>query len=121
MIYKKSIDLLCHEFPDISAELENHFELSGLPHCVFDILFVPYILKISSKKDVQELKKIGNFLEQMAVSSDSNVRELLNVSVLEPLIQSKESAIEILKAYLGENTQKEMQYWEKDRGTVLPS
>lgn len=60
--------------------------------------------------DKGNLEKIGVFLERMATSEDEMVRELLNVSVLEPLVL-EDGAFEILQGYLGKKTTIELQYW----------
>lgn len=44
---------------------------------------------------------MGDFLEQMARSTDISVKELLNVSVLEPLVLEEENIVSILKKVFG--------------------
>ena len=53
----------------------------------------------------------------MAICNDDNVRELLSVSVLEPLVMEGDIVV-LLCNYLKEETMKEINYWKKRYGKM---
>ena len=100
-------------FPELKAVLDQEDYLQDLPHCIFDIIFVPYIFELCLNGSQKLLVKLGVFLEQMACCNDEKVKELLSVSVLEPLILDEKNVVPILQKFLGEKTQKELNYWQQ--------
>lgn len=111
MNYNNILELLLIEFPELEKEMLENDYLHDLPHCFFDIIFVPYISNACKEKK-ELLSKVGDFLEQMAICSDIKVKELLNVSVLEPLVLER-NVTPVLCKYLKKETIGELQYWEE--------
>lgn len=117
MNYENIVELLLMEFPRIKKEDAYDDDLLDLPHCVFGIVFVSYVVKLCKNRNDSILIKVGEFLERMALSEDVNVRNVLEVSVLESLVYDDDYNLikGDLKHYLKELTLKEIQYWEKGR------
>ena len=113
MNYENIIELLQQEFPDIKERIEAEDYISGLPHCIFEIIVVPYVKNLCENNRKEELTRIGNFLENMAACSDKGVTNLLSVSFLEPIVLADREIIPCLQNYLGKETLKELNYWQK--------
>jgi len=54
-------------------------------HLVFEDVFVPYIVKIILESNDEEIKKCFDYIEQILISDDDYSKNVINVSVLEPL------------------------------------
>lgn len=113
MNYSNILEQLLFKFPELKKDMDDNDYLQDLPHCFFDIILVGYIISACKNGDKNLLVRAGEFFEQMALCDDENVRELLNVSLLEPLVLEKENVIPILKNYFGKETLKELKYWLK--------
>lgn len=112
MNYENIIELLLLEFPDIKDKLETEDYLSDLPHCIFEIILIPFVKSKCKNPEEKELLKLGVFLEKMSMCEDMKVRELMNVSFLEPIVLDDKEVLSVLKNYLGEKTLMELDYWE---------
>ncbi|WP_139489841.1 DUF7674 family protein [Brevibacillus dissolubilis] len=84
--YGKLISNLLSHLPAIRPYYEEEMEWlkEDLPHVIFGIVVVPYIVK--HLQEQEGLEEIFEFLEKMAVSNDEEVEGVLVVSVLEPLL-----------------------------------
>ncbi len=111
MDYKNVIALLLIEFPDLKEKLDEDDYLSDLPHCIFEIILIPYIKKLCENKNNKDLEKLGAFLEKMAICNDRKVNELLNVSFLEPIVLADKELLPFLQHYLGKKSLEELNYW----------
>lgn len=112
MNYENIIKLLLLEFPDIKEKLETEEYLSNLPHCIFEIILIPFVKNKCKNSEEKELLKLGMFLEKMSMCEDMKVRELMNVSFLEPIVLDDKEVLSVLKNYLGKKTLMELDYWE---------
>lgn len=124
MEYKTIIDLLLEKFPNFKLFMAEEEYLLELPHCVFDMLFVPYVEKLCQEEQVEELNNVGIFFENMETCNDKKVQELLNVSFLEPFtLGDNDKYIIYLKDFLGKETLKDYRYWLKKnkRNTLFSS
>lgn len=101
------------EFPKIKKKLEEDSYLSDLPHCVFEIILIPYVKKLCEDMEKEEINKLGVFLEKMSTCEDKKVKELLNVSFLEPLVLADKEILPCIQKHLGKKTQEELNYWQK--------
>lgn len=103
--YSEMVSILLKEFPEISEQYaediawlkdtfqnqESKGQTSYFDHCFCD--YIGHLLA-DKQQDNLKIEKIFAFLENMATSRDSNVRDLLQVTVLEyfrswSLFQSK--------------------------------
>ncbi|MBG9944241.1 hypothetical protein ABE237_16190 [Brevibacillus formosus] len=103
MEYGNIIRKLLTDVPQIRPYYEEEIEWleEDLPHVIFGMVLTPYIIK--SLEEHRNVETIFNFLEEMALSVDEKVQELLVVSVLESLITER-GIIEIAKSHMGERT-----------------
>ena len=113
MNYSNILEQLLLKFPELKSDMDDNGHSQNLPHCFFDIVLVTHIISACKNGDKKFLIKAGDFFEQMAVCADEKVRELLSVSILEPLVLEKENVIPILKTCFGKETLKELEYWQK--------
>ncbi len=116
MNYENVIELLLGEFPNLKESLEADDYLSDLPHCIFEMIVIPYVKKMCETAEKGGLINLGKFLEKMAICEDKKVNELLNVSFLEPIVLADEEVIPFLQSYLGKRTIEELDYWQKRYG-----
>ena len=112
MEYKTIIQLLLETFPDFRLSMAGEEDLLELPHCVFDMFLVPFVEKLCREEQKEELVNIGIFFESMETCTDKKVKELLNVSFLEPFILGgSDKEIAYLEGYLKKQTLKDFRYW----------
>lgn len=112
MKYENIIELLLQEFPNLKEKIEQEDYLSDFPHCIFEMILIPFVKQLCEDVKKNELLKLGVFLDKMAVCEDAKVRELLNVSFLESIVLDDKKVISILRDYLGTKTLMELDYWE---------
>lgn len=113
MNYESIIELLLNELPNLKENLELDDNLNGLPHCIFEIVLIPFTKKLCMDSKQADLIRLGNFLEEMARCKDKRVNELLNVSFLEPIVLADNKIIPVLQNYLGKKSLEELAYWQK--------
>jgi len=98
--YCTIIDEVLRRFPNVETDVKPY--CLDLPHVVFESGFVP-IIKECLKNDLPSKQSIFIFLEEMALSDDKDVRDLLLVSVLESLADD-DSVRDMAKALMGNAT-----------------
>lgn len=113
MNYSNILAQLLLKFPELKKDMDDNDYLHDLPHCFFDIILVRFIISACKNGDKNILVRAGEFFEQMALCDDENVKELLNVSLLEPMVLEEENVLPILKKYFSQNTLKALEYWQK--------
>lgn len=109
MIYSDlNSSLLFSRFPELNDRITASLELDGLPHCLFETVLSPVLRGYFDKHDFSCVKtnrqkksalknaeplvlRIFEFYEELAVSEDEEVQNLLQVSLLEPLYNNKRS------------------------------
>jgi hypothetical protein len=98
--------------------LQEHIEYNGeiLNHVFFGECN-DYIIKLlEDEKDLPRIKELFNFLELMAIQGDNEVKNLLSVTILERLGDSKEILDKAYK-YMGPETRRASieieKYWGK--------
>ena len=103
-------DLAIH-FTDVFEEykpiLQEHIEYNGeiLNHVLFGECNDYFIELIGKDKDVHKIQKLFVFLELMATSGDNDVKELLSVTILARLGDSKK-LLKTAYKYMGTETRK---------------
>ncbi len=112
MEYETIVNLLLEKFPDFKLFMSGEEYLLDLPHCVFGMFFVPFVEKLCYEERREELIKVGIFLENMESSNDKKVKNLLNVSFLEPFtLGESDKHIAFLEGFLKEETLNDFRYW----------
>ncbi|MFF0830691.1 hypothetical protein ACFYU8_27995 [Brevibacillus sp. NPDC003359] len=89
--------------PQIRPHYEKGMEWleEELPHVLFGIMVVPFIIK--NLEENKPLDVMFNFIEEMSLSSDERIQELVVVSVIESLIVERE-IIHHAKSSMGKRT-----------------
>jgi hypothetical protein len=113
MNYKTLIDEFMGNFPDVkkSAEQDTYWMADEeyeepLVHVFVGDHFNPYLIEqLSVLKDEDLLNRIFEFLESMAISEDTSVREVLTTTILEQLGDDKQ-ILERARAFMRSNTLK---------------
>ena len=94
-------------------EEENLIDETDGVHIVFGMVIVPYILHIVQNKKMPEINKVFSFLESMAICEDVNVKEVLDFTVLEQLVDEGQNILEQCKQYMKKNTLEHCEEVEK--------
>jgi len=106
MKYYNIINELFSKFPMLKSVCESEEDydcIENLPHLVYPIVFVPFIIQTVLENDENMIKSICEFLECMETSDDKKMPELLAVSVLETMLGERK-IIALLKPYMKEKT-----------------
>ncbi|MCL2853733.1 MAG: hypothetical protein FWE20_12030 [Defluviitaleaceae bacterium] len=84
--YDSAIDLLIKSFPALEpVYLENIYDFEGLPYVFYESIFVKYIMEKICLSDEMSLCTIINFIEDVLQNGDDEIRNLVEVSVIESL------------------------------------
>ncbi|GMX64011.1 hypothetical protein ACJ7K1_07865 [Paenibacillus elgii] len=113
MDYEELINYLLVQFPSLKEEYIENDHIHGLPHCVYETILVPEIEVWCKTKNDHNLVKLGNFLEELLLSDDTKIKEVVNVSVLEPIVLGSKDIIPYLSRHLYGVTLQELIYWQK--------
>ena len=85
LIYSNMLFILQMRFPELPWSSETAKNSYDLPYIIFGLVFVPFIKENILNNNQEEIIRIFDFLEDMACSQDENVRDLLQVGILEAL------------------------------------
>lgn len=98
MIYYNQLTshFLLEYFPELNEDIKNemNFLQEELPHCLYPDVLIPYLMRFfrfSETKYDNLVKKIFGFFEYLASNGDCETKNLLQVSLLEPLWDYKKS------------------------------
>ena len=93
MRYEELCQILGKRFPELALQISHYFDIWGseyLPHLLYNEVLNPYVkelLRGASNND--SLGKVFQFYEELATSEDEEVRNLLQVTLLEVLWDEK--------------------------------
>ncbi len=106
MLYYDSIcSALIDRFPEVFDLYENEYESElRWPHVIYENYFVRYIKRVL-RSGSEQTAGIFEFLEDMATSADQEVRNLLQVSVLEALAD-RDDTRKLMQPLMGPETRK---------------
>ncbi|MEI5909558.1 hypothetical protein WAK64_21275 [Bacillus spongiae] len=101
---KKLVKQFVYDFPKFNDLLEEHIELNEeiLPHVFFGECN-EYFKEFLKKDDKEELKKLFDFFERMAIEGDDYTKEILSVTILARLGDDKD-ILNISYKYMREET-----------------
>ncbi|MDQ0087494.1 hypothetical protein J2T12_000888 [Paenibacillus anaericanus] len=108
MEYNNVVQIMLEAIPEITPMYEKELDWWDeiLPHIVFGDVLSPYIITLLRESNPEQtLEKVFDFLEQMAISSDERVQEVLAVTVLEQLGDDP-LILEKARQYMGCETKK---------------
>ena len=94
MTYCSINEILIEKFPELNPIFNELFRLWGSdnppPHCFFGDTLNPYITGLLRASDESDrITKVFNFYEELALCDDEEVRNLLQVTLLEYLWDEK--------------------------------
>ncbi|MCL2679251.1 MAG: hypothetical protein FWF18_03055 [Dehalococcoidia bacterium] len=116
MKYANLIETLFERFPFLEQKyIEEGDYIAGLAHLCYSFVFIPYIREIVENNDIENIIKVSEYLEDMAICEDEKVSELMVVSILENIV-SERDLVKTLKAYLKPNTEEWLLNLEKAYG-----
>jgi hypothetical protein len=118
MDYEGLINNLLEHFPSLRKEYCANDHIHGLPHCVFENILIPEIEIWCQTEDANNLIRLGDFLEELLLSDDLKIIEVVNVSVFEPIVLGSKSIIPCLSKYLHKTGLHELMYWQKRYSTT---
>lgn len=89
-------------FPELQKEINAQVSFLGeeLPHCIYADVLNPFLRRYFKTPDPNDeglVERIFDFYEVLAKNGDSDTKCLLEVSLLEPLWDNKESYIGALR------------------------
>ena len=106
---KKQLNrLLIDRFPEL--EKEYHEEVDWQEgddtgsHVVYGDIFTPYVKKMIIQQNIEEIKKVFVFIEEILAENEKYSDEVIMFSVLENLMLNKEQ-FQNCKNYLGKYTE----------------
>ena len=102
MKYDELYKTFKEEIPEGSSffevkEKENLIDETDGIHIVFGMVIVPYILNIVQNNKMLEINKVFLFLENMAICEDIKIKEVLDFTVLEQLVDEGQDILVIKK------------------------
>ena len=83
--YSNYIAVLQSKFPELDWSSDTTKEMLDLPYILLGYIFIPFIKESLLKNVRSNIKRIFDFLEEMAMSDDEEVRNILQVGILEAL------------------------------------
>ena len=85
-IYNEVIEVMNERFPLLKPIYTNSIdEYEGLPYIYFESVVYEYILNKIHKNEYEELKSIFKFVEDLLQQGDEQVKNLIEVSIIENL------------------------------------
>ncbi len=87
-------------------EKENMIDETDGIHVIFGMIIVPYILYIVQYIKISEIDRSFAFLEKMAMCEEIKVKEVLDFTVLEQLVDVGNIIFKKCKQYMGIETLK---------------
>ena len=107
LTYENISELLIEEFPALGAEYRFTLqrwrgEVPG-SHVIYGDIFLPYVFSRVRLGDAHTIRRIFDFLEQLARNADVRVQEVVAFAVCEPLRRDV-GALRIARRYMGPTT-----------------
>ncbi|TWD87904.1 hypothetical protein FB550_13314 [Neobacillus bataviensis] len=91
MIFNDLAKQFTESFEEYTPLLQEHTDFNGevLNHVFFGQCNEYFVELIGKEKDIRKIKALFDFLERMATQGDDDVKELLSVTILARLGDSK--------------------------------
>ena len=94
MRYEDLCSILGERFPQLLPHISQYFDTYGCdfsePYMLYNEVLNPYVKKLLQEKtDSEALREVFEFYEELAQSNDEEVRNLLQVELLEVLWAGK--------------------------------
>ena len=79
-------------------------DVSDGMHIMFGMVVVPFVIKLIEEENEIKLKMAFDFFEQMSLSKDSLICEVVEFTILEDLISRGQDIVDKCKIYMGKET-----------------
>ena len=90
MCYNDLPHILVCTFPHLKKEVTSFLQSDGeLYHVMYESILCPYVNSLLEADSENELNRVFDFYEKMAVCEDEEVKNLLQVTLLENLFDNK--------------------------------
>ncbi|WP_078410737.1 DUF7674 family protein [Priestia abyssalis] len=111
---KNIAKIFIEHFEEYKPILQEHIDFNGeiLNHVFFGECNDHFIKLIEEEKEISKIELLFDFFERMAIQGDDYVKELLSVTILEKLGDSK-SVLKTAYKYMGPETKKASDEIEK--------
>ncbi|MDH6366686.1 MULTISPECIES: hypothetical protein [unclassified Breznakia] len=84
--YKNAIEILIENIPEMKVKYENDRDYyEGLPYVFYETEFEKFIVNQIKNENIEMLKKIFTFIENMLEKGDKEIKSLIEVSIIESL------------------------------------
>jgi hypothetical protein len=95
--YKNAINILTNRFSEMDKEfLSDKDFYEDIPYVFYESVFVKYVVMQIEIKNVELMKKIFVFIEDILENGDDELKELIDVAVVESLF-SEENAKQLIE------------------------
>ena len=95
--YKNAIDILIKRFSEMEKEfLSDKDYYEDIPYVFYESVFEKYVVMQIENKNVELMKKIFVFIEDILENGDRELKELIDVAVVESLF-FEENAKQLLE------------------------
>jgi hypothetical protein len=95
--YKNAINILTNRFSEMEKEfLSDKDFYEDIPYVFYESVFVKYVVVQIEIKNVELMKKIFVFIEDILENGDDELKELIDVAVVESLF-SEENAKQLIE------------------------
>ncbi|HOJ99517.1 MAG TPA: hypothetical protein PLW34_08155 [Termitinemataceae bacterium] len=101
--YKEAISVLIDNFPELRKVYEENIDdYKELPYVFYESVFFKFIMNTVYSYDEEKLKAIFSFIEDMLKNGDKEIKNLIEVAIIESLYYEENSkAKELLAKYFG--------------------
>ncbi|MCL1924402.1 MAG: hypothetical protein FWF50_02335 [Defluviitaleaceae bacterium] len=113
--YNEAINFLTSKFSNLKSIYESEIdEYEGLPYIFYESVFIKYIVEKINSRDEVELYNIFNFVEDMLLNGDEEIKNLIEVAVIESLYYEEDfsSFNTFLPTFYGDLTKKSFESFE---------
>lgn len=95
MKYHQLNDILLQEFPNLSSHIDEEYSFYGSqkpgPHTLYSSVLNPFVKELLTgrKRNDAEIRRVFAFYEELALCEDTDVQDLLQVTLLEALWENR--------------------------------
>lgn len=107
--YKNAIDILIENIDEIKGEYQtNKYYYEDIPYVFYESVFERFIVSEMINKNTESIKRIFRFIEEVLDNGDREIKDLIEVAVIESLLLERnlEVLIKENEKYFGELTKK---------------
>jgi hypothetical protein len=108
-VYERASEQLVLHIPELRDAYRRELEWWGSEapgaHVVYDEVLIPYISALLTSGEDQTLKRVFEFIERLATAADTRLRDLVAVTICEPLLADR-AGLDQARRYMGKETRR---------------